>query len=115
LRPRSFCQRGAQPAQQLVARCRHGVAARADGERPRIQTHFQPVAKANEGIAREPFTPLDAFQQEARLESGQLGKRRYRRIQVSGDVKWRLQVPILPTRNSGNKKPIPGGRRWVLV
>jgi hypothetical protein len=78
-----------------------------DCEGPRIQAHFQAVAKTNEGVARQPLTALDAFQQEARLECGQLGKRRNRRVQVTCNIKWRFQIPLPSTRISDNKKPIP--------
>src|SRR5690606_291482 len=54
----------------------------------------------------QPFAALHAFEQEARLERGQLGERRYRRVQVPCDVEWRFQENFPVSVPSDNTKPI---------
>ncbi len=44
------------------------------------------LAQADERVARQAFTALDAFEQEARAERFELHVRRYRGIEIGGDV-----------------------------
>jgi len=70
-----------------------------------IEPYFEPGAETNERIATEALAALDALEQEARLKRGELGERRYRRVQVPSDVEWTVH----------KEKPIPEAlRRWVL-
>jgi hypothetical protein len=64
----------------------------ADGQRARVQAHLKTVAEADEGITRQTLPALDAFEQEARLEGGELGERRNRRIEVTCNVEGRFQM-----------------------
>ena len=71
-----------------------------------IQPHFQTVAEADEGIARQPFAALDALEQESRPKRRQLEIGRHRRIQIGCDVKRWLHVNLQISTH--NKKPITG-------
>jgi hypothetical protein len=62
-----------------------------DGEPALIQPHFQAIAKADEGVARQPLAALDALEQKARLERLELQIGRDWRVQVCGDVEGWLQ------------------------
>ena len=102
-RPRRQRERPAQQAQQRLPALRHGVLLGADGQALAGQADLQALAKADEGIARQPLPALDTFEEEARIEGRQLREGRNRRVQVACDVEWRLQNVHL----EDNKKPIP--------
>ncbi len=101
----------AQAAEQLITVGRHRIVVAADGQRPRVEAHLQPIAEADERVAREPLAALDALEQEAGLERGELGEGRDRRVQITCDVEWRFQMHFLET----TKNPSRWRRRWVLV
>jgi len=75
---------------------RHRRALAADHEPARIEPHLEAIAEADEGEASEPLTALDALEQEARAERGQLHERRYRRVQITRNVERRLQRSSSP-------------------
>src|SRR6185503_6407294 len=45
----------------------------------------------------QPFATLDAFQQEARTEGGELHERRHRCVQIARYIEWRFQRVLLIT------------------
>jgi hypothetical protein len=86
----------------------------ADQQPGGIQTHFETIAKADEGIARQPLSAFHALQEKPRVERRQLEIGRHRRIQISGNVKRWLHV-FSAANFQDNKKPITVyERRWVL-
>jgi hypothetical protein len=101
----------AKRCEQLCARLGHRSALAAQHEPIAIQLHFEAIAEADERIACEPLAALDAFQQKARLERGELHERRDRRVEVPGDVEMRLHAVVLPqiTRYAQTTKNPPPG------
>ena len=69
------------------------LSARASRE---SAAHLEAIAETNEREASEPLSSLDAFEQEARAECGELQERRYRRIEITGNVERRLQGSSSP-------------------
>src|ERR1700733_1114513 len=78
-----------------------------------VQAHLQAIAESDEGVARQPLTPLDAFEQESRPERRELEISRHRRIEIGCNVKRRLHVRIRILRTIKNPPPALR-RRWVL-
>src|ERR1700730_17930925 len=85
-----------------------GGSRRAAG-RPRLtEPHLQCVTETDERVTREPFAPLDALEQKARRERGELHARRHRCVEITGYVEGWLQRFRTPDADQDNKKPIPG-------
>ncbi len=112
-------ERGSQRAEQsgLVGRPRLHLGP--DAQSVGIETELEAVTETDEGVTRQPFAALNAFQQKARPEGLQLEKGRDRGVEVSCDVEDGScgHTPVLCREDRGrrNEKPIPGGsRRWVL-
>jgi hypothetical protein len=78
---------------------------KAFGRQPDLET----LAEADERVARQPLSALDAFQQETRIERSQLREGRNRRIQVSSDVERCFQSVFLKaTKNPSRFAPEMG-------
>ena len=93
----------AQGVQKLELGFRPGRMHAADAQARGVQTHFQAIAEADEGISRQPLASLDAFQQKSRPKGFELQIRRYRRIEIGGNVKRRLHAFNL-TKPHGQQK-----------
>src|SRR6266404_8319892 len=65
---------------------RQRLMLRADRKARAIEPHLQRVAETDERVTREPLAALDALEQKARLERGELHERRHRRVQITGYV-----------------------------
>ena len=57
-----------------------------DGEPVGVQLDGDAASQPDERVTRQAFTALDAFEQEARAERFELHVRRYRGIEIGGDV-----------------------------
>src|SRR2546421_414573 len=101
-------QRGAQRRQESRAAPRQRVTLRADHQARAVEPHLQRVAETDERVTREPLAALDALEQKARLERGELHERRHRRVEITGYVEGGLQRCRTPKVDQHNKKPIPG-------
>src|SRR3979490_3372594 len=86
----------------------------AEGESRGVETHFQTIAESDEGIARQPLSPFDTFQQESRPKGRQLQIGRYRRVEIGRDVERRLHVFKLQISRAIKNPPPALRRRWVL-
>src|SRR5579862_6166239 len=86
LRRRRTCKRRTQAVEQLGCAARQRTALTADREASGVEPYLEPVAEADEGVAREPLASLDALEQEARREGAELHERRYGSIEVTGNV-----------------------------
>src|ERR1700742_3042415 len=104
-----------QCVQQLDAVCWDGPAFAPDSEAITIQLHLQPVAEADEGVAGQPLTALDALEQEARREGRKLHERRNRRIEVTRYVEGRFQRRDSLICGPNAKNPSRLYRRWVFA
>ena len=103
---RGLGEGGAQGVEKLSVRFRPGRSDAADMQARRIEPHFQAIAEADEGIAREPLAALDAFQQEPRAQSAQFHIGRHRRVEVGGDVERWLHKALRSGKGKTIKKPI---------
>ncbi len=81
---RPSASRSAASSSAVVAgtgrRCAAGVEAVP------VEPHLEPVAEADEGVARQALAALHALQQEARRKGRELHERRDRRVEISWDV-----------------------------
>ena len=87
-----------------------------EGKTGLVEPHLQALTEADERIACQALTALDALEQEPRLEGTQLQIRGYGCIQVGGNVKRRLHRLLFfsprisgEPSGSGQQKTHPGG------
>jgi len=93
------------------------VALVADEQAVGGEPDFEPVAEADERVARQPLPALDAFQQETRVEGAQFREGRNGRVQVPCDVERCFQnVFLKATKNPSRFAPEMGsgsGNRFL--
>jgi hypothetical protein len=86
-----------------------------DADRAVVHTHLDRVTEPQERIPREPFAALDALEQEARLQLGELQVSRYRCIQVGGDVKRCLHNDSMIRKTGSKKSPSLVLQGWAFI
>src|ERR1700733_3043117 len=77
------------------------------------QGPFQAIDESVDGVPRQPFSSLDAFEQESRPKRRELEISRHRRVEIGCDVKRRLHMRMRILRTIKNPPPALR-RRWVL-
>jgi len=90
-RPRRARKSPAQDVEKLGPAVGQGLGLSTDRDPACRNLELKTIPEADERVTREPLASLDALQEKARIQGGELHERRNRRIKITPDVERWLQ------------------------